>query len=177
MLTKIVRSSAALVLSFVAIGFAGQPARADTTSTLIITAAAAVGLMTAINVAQKNAKAHQIVGYLPDGSTVYADGHVVGRGGQSWYPGNYGQTIACNGQQCSVAGGSNVGYGAPYGNGYPGTYGGYPNAGYPNAAYPNAGYPNGYPSGYGYPNGYPSGYAYPNGYPNGYGAPRPPALR
>ncbi len=152
MLTKLVRSAvAALVVSSMAVVSAAQPAKADTTSTLIITAAAAVGLMTAVNVAQKNAKAHQVVGYLPDGSTVYADGHVVARSGQTWYPGNYGETIACNGPQCSVNGPNGVGYG-----GYPSAYGS-----------PSGGYP----SGYGYPSsGYPSGY----GYPNGYGAPRPP---
>jgi hypothetical protein len=147
---------AALVVSSMAIGSAVQPARADTTTTLIITAAAAVGLMTAINVAQKNAKAHQVVGYFPDGSTVYADGHVVTRGGQTWYPGNYGENIACNGQQCYVAGPNGVGYGGsapPYGNGYPNGYGGYP-------------------SGYGS-----NPYGYGGGYPYGYGGPRPPALR
>ncbi|MEO6835037.1 MAG: hypothetical protein ABI231_03905 [Candidatus Tumulicola sp.] len=72
---------AALIVSSMAIGSAVQPARADTTTTLLITAAAAIGLMTAINVSQKNAKAHQFVGYLPDGSSVYADGHVVARNG------------------------------------------------------------------------------------------------
>ncbi len=150
MLTKFGRSIATtLLVGSMALGSAAQPARADTTSTLIITAAAAIGLMTAVNVAQKNAKAHQVVGYLPDGSTVYADGHVVARNGQTWYPGNYGETIACNGPQCSVTGPSGVGYG-----GYPSGYGN--------------------PQSYGYPSGYPTGYGYPGGYPNGYGAPRPP---
>lgn len=157
---KSVRSAAAtLVMSAMAFGGAVQPAKADTTSTLIITAAAAIGLMTAINVTQKNAKARQLIGYMPDGSQVYADGHVVARNGQTWYPGNYGQNIACNGQQCYVTGG-NVGYGqAPYG------YGGYGNGngGYYGNAYP-AGYNGGYPAGYG--NSYPTGYN--NGYPAGY---------
>ena len=157
MITKLVRSVvAALVMSSMAIGSSVQPARADTTTTLIITAAAAIGLMTAVNVAEKNAKAHQVVGYLPDGSVVYADGHVVNRNGQTWYPGNYGQNIACNGPQCYVSGPNGVGYG-----GYPSGYGGYP-SGY--GGYPS-GY-GGYPSGYG---GYPAGYgSYPTGYYGGY---------
>jgi hypothetical protein len=151
MLTQRVRSVvAALVMGSMAIGSAVQPARANTTTTLIITAAAAIGLMTAVNVAQKNAKAHQVVGYFPDGSTVYADGHVVARNGQAWYPGNYGENIACNGQQCYVTGANGLGYG-----GYPSSYGG------------------GYP--YGYGGGYPSGYG--GSYPYGYGGPRPPVPR
>jgi hypothetical protein len=179
MFMKSVRSAAAtLVMSAMAFGGAVQPAKADTTSTLIITAAAAIGLMTAINVAQKNAKARQLVGYLPDGSQVYADGHVVARNGQTWYPGNYGQNIACNGQQCYVSGG-NIGYGqAPYGYGQgqaPYSYGqgqapyGYGSGGYYGNSYP-AGYSNGYPTGYNnggyYGNRYPAGYS--NGYPAGY---------
>jgi hypothetical protein len=158
MLIKRVRSAAAaLVMSAMAFGSAVQPVKADTTTTLIITAAAAIGLMTAINVAQKNAKARQLVGYLPDGSQVYADGHVVARNGQTWYPGNYGQNIACNGQQCYVTGG-NVGYGGqPYGQPY--GYGG--------------GQPYGYGGGqpYGYGGGQPYGYG--GGQPYGYGGGQP----
>src|SRR5260370_42041132 len=98
MLTQRVRSVvAALVMSSMAFGSAVQTAKADTTTTLIITAAAAIGLMTAINDAEKNAKAHQVVGYLPDGSTGYADGHVVGRNGQTCYPGNYREKQPCKG--------------------------------------------------------------------------------
>jgi hypothetical protein len=179
MITKPARSVvAALVMSSMAIGSAVQPARADTTTTLIITAAAAIGLMTAVNVAEKNAKARQVVGYLPDGSTVYADGHVVNRNGQTWYPGNYGENIACNGPQCYVTRPNGVGYGgypsgyggypSGYGGGYPSGYGGYP-SGY--GGYPS-GYGGGYPSGYG---GYPAGYgSYPTGYYGGYQGSLPP---
>jgi hypothetical protein len=196
-MNKAVRSVvAALVMSSVAFGSAVQPAKADTTSTLLITAAAAVGLMTAVNVAQKNAKAHQVVGYLPTGATVYADGHVVNQNGQSWYPGNYGQNISCNGQHCYITNGTGYApnaapgaYGTPaYGaSAYPSGYGGYPSGyggGYPGggySAYPTSGYPGAYggsyPSGYygggSYPSsyyggGYPSGY-YGGGYPAGYG--------
>jgi len=157
---------ATLIMSSVALGAAVQPAKADTTSTLLITAAAVAALMTGINVAEKNAKANQLVGYLPNGSPVYADGHVVTRTGQTWYPGNQGENISCNGGRCVLV----SAYGGYPGNyGYPG-YGGYP--GY--SAYPASygGYPGygAYPSSYG---AYPAGYgAYPasyGGYPANYG--------
>ena len=120
---------AALVIAAVAFTSTVRPARADTTTTILITAAAVAALATGINVASKNAKAHTVVGYLQNGSVVFADGHVLAPNGQSWYPGNYGQGIACNGQYCAIVGG-NVGYGyggqpgyAPYQNGYaPGYY-------------------------------------------------------
>jgi hypothetical protein len=145
---------ATLIMSSMALGAAMQPARADTTSTLLITAAAVAALMTGINVAEKNAKANQLVGYLPNGSPVYADGHVVARNGQTWYPGNQGENIQCNGGQCFIVG-ANMGYGG-YG-GYPG-YGAYP-ANY-GGAYP-ANYGGAYPANYGgnyYPQNYGGGY-------------------
>jgi hypothetical protein len=44
---------------------------------------------------------------------VYRDGHVVSRNAQSWYPGNYGQTVACSNQYCTIQRNGNNGY-----NGY-----------------------------------------------------------
>jgi len=153
---------ATLIMSSMAFGFTIQPAKADTTSTLLITAAAVAALMTGVNVAQKNAKANQLVGYLPNGSPVYADGHVVARNGAVWYPGNQGENIQCNGYQCMIVG-ANVGYG-----GYPGfpTYGGYP-ANY--GAYPASygAYPSNYGGGGYYPSNYNSGGYYPSNYNNG----------
>jgi len=196
MLIKYFRSVAAtLVMSSMALGSAIQPAKADTTSTLLITAAAAAALLTAANVSNKNHKANTVVGYLPNGSTVYADGHVI-TNGVKWYPGNYHENIACNGQQCYVTGPNGVGVGSnfppAYGQGYYGQqgygmtqpgYGAYP-SGY--ATYPAA--PNTYPYGGGYPQ-YPSSYGYPQqpqgpygyspyptypapSYPGGYGYPQ-----
>ena len=157
---KWLRSAVAtLVMSSMALGAAIAPAKADTTSTLLITAAAVAALMTGINVAEKNAKANQLVGYLPNGNAVYADGHVVARNGQIWYPGNQGENIQCNGGQCYIVG-ANMGYG---GYGYPG-YGAY-QAGY-------GGYPasyGGYPANYG---GYPASGGY---YPGSYGGAYYPA--
>jgi len=148
---------ATFIVSVMALGSGIQPARADTTSTLLITAAAVAALMTGINVAQKNAKANQLVGYLPNGAPVYADGGVIGPNGQKYYPGNYGQNISCNAGRCFIQGavGYNGGYGSPAGYaGYPQGYGGYPGSG-------------GYAPGYG---GYAPGYG---GYAPGYGGYNP----
>jgi hypothetical protein len=94
------------------------PARADTTTTrnIIYGAAAAAAAFTLYNVEHKHQLATSVQGYLPDGSTVYKDGHVVSRNGQTWYPGNYGETVACSNQYCSINGGNG------YNNGY-GRYG------------------------------------------------------
>jgi hypothetical protein len=149
MIQKWLRSAlATLVMSSMALGAAIQPAKADTTSTLLITAAAVAALMTGINVAEKSAKANQLVGYLPNGSPVYADGHVVAANGQTWYPGNYGENLSCNAGRCVILGAAGY-YGAPgYGGGYPGYgYSGYGNPGY-------AGYGGGYASPAAYGNGY-----------------------
>lgn len=127
---------ATLVMSSMALGAAVTPAKADTTSTVLITAAAVAALMTGINVAEKNAKANQLVGYLPNGSPVFADGHVVAANGQTWYPGNYGENLQCNAGRCVIMGAAYNGYG-------PGGYG---------------------PSGYGYASPYNAGYGYQNGY-------------
>lgn len=120
---------AALVMTTVGVTTM-QPARADQaakTRNLILGAAALVtGFAVESNVARKHRLANTIEGYLPDGSTVYADGRVVLPNGQSYYPGNYGQTIACSAGSCYINNGNQAyngygGYGAggnPYYN-YP----------------------------------------------------------
>lgn len=143
--TNIVRSGvAALALGAVLVSATGLPAKADTTSTrnIIYGAAAAAAAFTLYNAEHKHALATTVQGYLPDGSTVYRDGHVVSRNGQSRYPGNYGETVACNNQYCTINGGNNYGY----------NNGGYYNGGYNNGGYNNGGYNNG-----GYNNGYNNG--------------------
>jgi hypothetical protein len=122
-----------------------QPAKADQQSTDVIIGAAALaaGIATYANVQHKNQLANTVQGYTPWGAAVYEDGHVVLPNGQSYYPGNVGQQIACNGSTCQILhNGIPVGYGA-YGPG-----GGY-NTGYNNGYYNNGGYNNG-----GYNNGY-----------------------
>lgn len=57
----------------------GLPAKADTAAAF-----------TLYNVEHKHALATTVQGYLPDGSTVYKDGHVASRNGQTWYRRNYG---------------------------------------------------------------------------------------
>ena len=115
---------AATMASVIALGAMPKPAAANEgTTNTIIAAAAAIALgLTAANVAHKNSVAGTIEGYTPDGATVYGDGHVVLANGQSYYPGNYGQSIACNGGNCSITGGN--GY---YGYGSYGGYNGYNN--------------------------------------------------
>ncbi|HET9028614.1 MAG TPA: hypothetical protein VFN49_00425 [Candidatus Aquilonibacter sp.] len=129
--TPLIRSAVAgLALCGVMMTSIAAPARADgaaTTRTIIGAAAAIAGIATAINVENKHRRANTVVGYLDDGSTVYADGRVVSRNGYSWYPGNQGQQVACNGQSCYV-----------YNNGQ-NNYG-YNNGGYNNGAYNNGGY-------------------------------------
>jgi hypothetical protein len=115
---NIVRSGvAALALGAVLISATGLPAKADTTSTqnIIYGAAAAAAAFTLYNVEHKHQLVTTVQGYLPDGSTVYKDGHVVSRNGQTWYPGNYGETVACSNNYCNISGGNGYGYG--YNNG------------------------------------------------------------
>lgn len=152
MMQKWLRSTlATLVMSSMVFGAVMQPAKADTTSTVLITAAAVAALMTGINVAEKNARANQLVGYLPNGAPVFADGGVIGQNGQKWYPGNNGQNISCNAGRCVILGTGYNGYNySAYG--YPNGYGGYP------GAYAGYGAPSNY-GGYGYPNGAYGGYA------------------
>lgn len=122
--------------TFLAVALAGalglgavQPAKADTASTVdtIIGAAAVIaGIAISQNVAHKQAQANTVIGYTPWGATVYGDGHVVLPNGQSYYPGNVGQQIACSGTTCTITqNGVAVGYGgygpvygrSAYGNG------------------------------------------------------------
>jgi hypothetical protein len=109
-------ATAAVLITAFAFSSSVRPAKADTTSTLLITAAAVAAIATGVNVAEQSAQANTVVGYLRNGSAVYADGHVVAPNGQAWYPGNYGQSIACNGQYCSIV---NDSYNYGYTNGYP----------------------------------------------------------
>jgi hypothetical protein len=131
-MTKALRTTMAAVLAATTLGLANvQPARADgaaSTRNIILGAAALVaGVAIESNVAHKNAQADTIQGYLPGGRAVYADGHVVLPNGQSYYPGNYGQTVACNDGACSLSGGTgNVSPGYD-GNGYVGGGYGYDN--------------------------------------------------
>lgn len=113
MKASILRSGvAALALGGILASATALPARADTSTTrnIIYGAAAAAAAFTLYNVEHKHQLATTVQGYLPDGSTVYKDGHVVSRNGQTWYPGNYGQTVACSNQYCTIQG-SNNGYG------------------------------------------------------------------
>jgi hypothetical protein len=95
------------------------PASADqaaSTRNIILGAAAIAGIAIEANVAHKKAEANAISGYLPDGSAVYGDGHVVARNGYSYYPGNNGQSVTCSNGQCSMA----------YTNGHPDRHNGAP---------------------------------------------------
>jgi hypothetical protein len=69
-------------------------------------AAAIAGIAIASNVSQKNAQANTVEGYTRDGSTVFNDGHVVTPDGQSYYPGNQNESLACNGGACNIDGGN-----------------------------------------------------------------------
>ena len=135
--------AAAALTGIMVSSVAAAPARADgpsTTRTIIGIVAGIAAIATAANVESKHAKANTVVGYLQDGSTVFADGHVVDRNGNSWYPGNQGLSIGCNGQNCYIYNGNNNGNG----NGYQ--------------------YNNGNGNGYQYNNGNGNGYQYNNGY-------------
>jgi len=144
-----------------------QPARADgaasTRNIILGGAALAAGLIIGSNVAHKSKQAHTVVGYLSDGSAVYADGRVVQQNGASYYPGDYGQGISCNNNSCYVYNerGGNTAY-QPQPQGYPAGYGyqQQPTYGYQQPAYS-------YPA---------TGYSYPANYSNpayGYPAQRP----
>ncbi len=105
------------------------PASADqaaaTRNTILGAAALIAGIAIESNVAHKNAVANTVEGYTRNGATIYQDGHVVEPNGQSYYPGNEGQQIACDGNGgCSISG--NNGY-----NGY-NSYNGYGNSRYGN---------------------------------------------
>ena len=104
---SVIRTLTAVAIAMtLAFGSTVKPAAADqaaATRNLIFggIAALAIGL-TASNVAHKDAVANTVEGYTPDGSTVYEDGHVVLPDGQSYYPGNQGQSISCNGGACAI---------------------------------------------------------------------------
>lgn len=87
------------------------PASADqaaaTRNTILGAAALIAGIAIESNVAHKNAQANTVEGYTQNGAAVYQDGHVVDPNGNSYYPGNVGQQIACNGGACDVYGGNN----------------------------------------------------------------------
>lgn len=84
------------------------PASADqaavTRNTILGAAALIAGIAIESNVANKNAQANTVEGYAPNGAAVYQDGHVVEPNGASYYPGNVGQSIDCNGGACEIAG-------------------------------------------------------------------------
>ena len=146
-------TSALLALS-VAFGTTAKPAAADqaaVTRNIILGAAAVAIGVTAANVAHKHAVANTVVGYTPDGSTVYQDGHVVSPNGQSYYPGNYGESVSCNGQYCNMSGNGTYNNGYGY-NGY--GYNGYGYNGYNNNGYNSNGYNGYYNTGYNGNNGY-----------------------
>jgi hypothetical protein len=176
--TTIFRSTlAGLVMCGVLMASIQAPARADgaaSTRTIIGAVAAIAAIATAINVSEKNQAANTIEGYLPDGSAVYEDGHVVTPNGYSWYPGNQGEQIACNGQSCSLYASGRYNNSSQYnsGNGYYNNNGNgyYNNNG--NGYYNNNGNGNGYynnnGNGYGYYNNNGNGYNNNNG---GYGGP------
>jgi hypothetical protein len=120
--------------------FMPRPASADTTSTAILTAAAAIGAVVLYNNYQhKQAAANAIVGYTRNGGTVYADGRVVMPNGQTYYPnsntnGQYGYNYPIN----------NPNYGqynnGQYNNGqYANSQYGYSNGRYNNGQYANNG--------------------------------------
>lgn len=83
---------AGLALTAVSMTSLAAPVRASdaaTTRTIIGIAAAVAGIATVVHVEHKRAIANRVVGYLQDGSTVYADGHVVSPNRYSCYPGRY----------------------------------------------------------------------------------------
>jgi hypothetical protein len=107
------------------------------TRNILLGAAAAAGIFTAINVEHKHQLATTIQGYLPNGDAVYQDGHVVSRNGQTWYPGNNGKTVACSNQSCTIQGSNNYSRYNNYGYNNSGRYNDGRNSGTNNYAYNN----------------------------------------
>ena len=113
---KKLQTTLAAILCVATLGLGTMaPAKADgaaSTRNIIFGAlAVAAGAIVASNVSHKNAQANTVTGYTSSGATVYNDGHVVMPDGQSYYPGNYGQSVACNSGNCTITGGSSD---APY---------------------------------------------------------------
>jgi hypothetical protein len=111
-MNKLTTSLTALTLaagfSLAAIAPASADQSAATRNEIIGGLALVAGIATAINVSNKNAQAQSIQGYTPNGETVYGDGHVVLPNGQSYYPGNVNQSVACDNGYCNIA--QNGGY-------------------------------------------------------------------
>jgi hypothetical protein len=73
-------------------GVPQRPAAANTTSTIILGAAALIGgIILYNNYEHKKQAANAIVGYTSNGGTVYGDGRVVMPNGQTIYPNSNGQ--------------------------------------------------------------------------------------
>lgn len=130
-----------------------QPARADgaasTRNLLLGAAAIAAGFIISNNVAHKNQLATTVAGYTPQGDTVYQDGRVVDRNGNSYYPGSNGESIACQDNVCQIVS-DNAANGDSAYNGYYRSNG---------TTWSNNAYNNGYNAYNGYNNN-----AYNNGY-------------
>ena len=108
-----------LMLSGAGAARADQAARHR--NTWLGAAALLAGIAIESNVAHKNRLAHAIQGYLPDGSTVYQDGHVVTPYGYSYYPSQYGQQVACSNGSCYITQQQTYNGYSPYGS-YPARY-------------------------------------------------------
>ena len=109
-----------------------RPASADTTSTLLTAAAAIGAIVLYSNYQHKQAAANSIVGYTPNGGTVYADGRVVMPDGQTYYPNSNGQYAYANNGTYNGAynGNANGAYNGAYNGTRRSDYNG--NAGYAN---------------------------------------------
>jgi len=113
MIKMLTRSIPAVFVAALMIAGPAAPARANTTSTLIGAAVSAIASAMNINA---NGQANAVVGILPNGDRVYSDGRAVAANGQTYYPGDLGQTLRCQNDRCTVAGtngmynGRRVGY-------------------------------------------------------------------
>jgi len=92
---------AATALALAVCAGTAAPARADgaasTRNIILGVGAVAAGAVVTRNVAHKRKLHTTVRGYTRNGGTVYQDGHVVRRDGTSYYPGNYGRSVSCNG--------------------------------------------------------------------------------
>ncbi|HXP93671.1 MAG TPA: hypothetical protein VN905_09400 [Candidatus Binatia bacterium] len=109
--------AAALCAATLGLGTMG-PAKADgaasTRNIIIGIGALGAGLAIGSNVVHKKAQTNVITGYTSDGAKVYSDGRVLIPNGQSYYPTDYGQTVACNSGNCTITGGdTNAPYSSP----------------------------------------------------------------